>query len=85
MVDEVGTVKGLRDYGVKEDIAHAKPRPGRGADAGRKGVREREFCPAVAGHAYAWIGEEMAHAKPRRGSGRKRGPQRPEDGWGRSW
>jgi len=24
MVDEVGTVKGLRDYGVKEEFAHAK-------------------------------------------------------------
>ena len=24
MVDEVGVVKGLRDYGVKEEFAHAK-------------------------------------------------------------
>ena len=52
---EVGVVKGLRNYWVKEEIAHAKdtnilltprtqsPDPGRGADAGRKGVEKRGF------------------------------------------
>ena len=29
----------------------------------------RGFFPAVAGHAYAWIGEEIANAKPRLRSG----------------
>jgi len=49
MVDEVGVVKGLRDYGVKEDYAHAKdakPRRGPGCRRGhqrpdRIGVKAR--------------------------------------------
>jgi len=41
MVDEVGVVKGLRDYGVKEDIAHAKPRQEYGVEPLRTLIPEK--------------------------------------------
>jgi hypothetical protein len=42
MVDEIRVVKGLRDYGVKEDIAHVTAVAGRArARQGRKDRGER--------------------------------------------
>jgi len=84
MVDEVGTVKGLRDYGVKEEYAHAKdakPRQEYGAQT--RDAKEQEK-----GNFRLWILyfsprlrdalSRAKDAKPRRGSGRRRGTQRPD-------
>ena len=37
MVDEIGVVKGLRDYGVKEEYAHAKDTKSRRGTGRRRG------------------------------------------------
>ncbi len=52
MVDEVGIVKGLRDYGVKEEFAHVTAVAGRAlARQGRRGSRS---CGTQT-RAFAWI------------------------------
>ena len=57
MVDEIGTVKGLRDYGIKEEYAHVT------AVAGRAFARQGRKAPTR-------VGAQTRSAKARSGWGK---------------